>query len=94
MESDWAGLPGFLFTLPLSALVVTIGLLPAIAGRYGHEIPIHMADYHFEYGFMVCAFLNTFILYPVSLLWSNRKKSTAYELPPPPPNNSLNASPR
>lgn len=36
MDSDWAGLPGFLFTLPLSALVVTIGLLPAVAGRYGH----------------------------------------------------------
>src|ERR1044072_1601452 len=95
MESDWAGLPGFLLTFPLSTIVVTAGLLPAVAGRFGYEIPINMTDYHFEYGFMVCAFLNAFILYPVYLGWSNRKKSAAYDSPPPPPpDNSFSPTPR
>ena len=62
MESDWAGLPGFLLTLPLSILVVAAGLLPAIAGRLGYDIPINFTSYHFEYGFIVCALLNAFIL--------------------------------
>jgi len=92
MESDWAGLPGFLFTLPLSVLVVTVGLLPAIAGRYGYEIPIDMNGYHFEYGFMVCAFLNGFILYPLYLLWTSHKERKILD-PPPPPNNGMHPTP-
>lgn len=86
IESDWAGLPGFILTFPLSSVVVTIGFLPEIVGYFGYNIPIHVTDYHFEYGFMVCAFLNAFILYPLYLLWSNRKVVRSYKLPPPPKN--------
>lgn len=93
MDSDWAGLPGFLLTLPLSALVVTVGLLPAVAGRYGYEIPLNMSGYHFEYGFIVCAFLNGFILYPFYLLWFRRKEPKVFD-PPPPPNNGMHPTPR
>jgi len=85
MASDWAGLFGFLFTLPLSSLVAAIGLLPAVAGRYGYEIPLNMSDYDFEYGFMVCAFLNAFILYPFYLVWVRGKEPKVFD-PPPPPN--------
>jgi hypothetical protein len=88
MESGWAGLPGFLLTLPLSALVVTAGLLPAVAGRYGYEIPLDMNNYDFEYGFMVCAFLNAFILYPFYVFWVRRQEPKVYD-PPPPPNNGM-----
>jgi hypothetical protein len=88
MESDWAGLPGFLFTLPLSAVVVIAVLGPAVAGRFGYRIPIHMNGYHFEYGFIACAFLNAFILYPIYLLWGRRKERKVYD-PPPPPNNGM-----
>ena len=88
MESDWAGLPGFLLTLPLSALVVFAGLLPAVAGRYGYKILFDMSDYHFEYGLIVCAFLNAFILYPFYLLWSRRKEPKVFD-PPPPPNDDM-----
>ena len=95
MKSDWAGLPGCLFTLPLSVVVVAVGLLPAILGRYGYETHINVTDYQFEYGFIVCAFLNAFILYPIYLMWSNRKKSAASAIPPPPPpDESLNSTPR
>lgn len=87
MDSDWAGLPGFLLTLPLSALVVIVGLLPAVVGRYGYEIPLNMSGYHFEYGFIVCAFLNAFILYPFYLLRSRRNEAMFFE--PPPPDNGV-----
>jgi hypothetical protein len=88
MESDWAGLPGFLLTLPLSAVVVIVGLAPAVAGRFGYEIPIHMNGYHFEYGFMACAFVNPFILYPIYLLWRHRRERKVFDQPPP-PNNGM-----
>lgn len=88
MESDWAGLPGFLLTLPLSALVATVGLLPAVAGRYGYEIPLNMSDYHFEYGFIACAFLNAFVLYPFYLMWARRNERKFFD-PPPPPNKGM-----
>jgi hypothetical protein len=88
MESDWAGLPGFLFTLPLSALVVAIGFIPAIVGRFGYDIGINFTDYHFEYGFIVCALLNAFILYPFYRFRVKRKQAKVFE--PPPPNNSFN----
>jgi hypothetical protein len=59
LRSDWAGLPSFVFTLPLSVIVVTIGFLAEpTAARFGREIVI--TDYFFEYGFMICAFLNAF----------------------------------
>ena len=88
MESDWAGLPGFLFTLPLSAVVVIVGLTPAVAGRFGYVVPYDMNGYHFEYGFIACAFLNAFILYPFYLLWRRRKEPKVIS-PPPPPDNGM-----
>src|ERR1051326_4458833 len=70
MASDWAGLPGFLLTLPLSGVVVVIYLAPAIAFRVGYELPqVNLTDFQLEYAFMACAFLNAFILYPLYLLW-------------------------
>lgn len=83
MHSDWAGLPGFVVTLPLSVIVVTIGfLIEPVAGRVGHDIVV--TDYYFEYGFIVCAFLNAFIFCPLYSLWKNRKREKSE--PPPPPN--------
>jgi hypothetical protein len=87
MESDWAGLPGFLLTLPLSGVIVIIYLAPAIAFRLGYELPqVKLTDYQLEYAFMVCAFLNAFILYPIYLLWRQRKQTKVFDTPPPPPN--------
>src|SRR5215208_2615140 len=88
LESDWAGLPGFILTLPLSALVVAVGLFHAIAGRLGYDIQLNFTDYHFESGFVVCAILNAFVLYPFYRLWANRKQAKLFE--PPPPVDSLN----
>jgi len=86
IRSDWAGLPSFVLTLPLSAIVATIGLLaePA-AARLGREV--HVTDYFFEYGFMICAVLNAFLVYPIYLLRRNRKRQNL-PAPPPPPNKS------
>ena len=89
LESDWAGLPSFILTFPLSPIAVTIGFLPEIADYFGYVIPIKVSDYHFEFGLMVCAFLNPFILYPIYLLWANRKRTQTYKLPPPPESYSL-----
>ena len=87
MESDWAGLPGFLLTLPLSAFVVTGYFLASYAAEFrGYNI--HVTDYHAEYGFIVCAFLNAFLLYPLYSLWVRRKESKVID-PPPPPNNGM-----
>lgn len=62
MESDWAGLPGFLLTLPLSSLVVGLYFLASYAAEFrGYNI--HVTDYHAEFGFILCAFLNAFIFY-------------------------------
>jgi hypothetical protein len=91
MEADWAGLPGFLLTLPLSAIVVAAGLLPAIAGRFGYPMPYDMNDYQLEYGFMVCAFLNAFILYPFYLLWQRGRARHVFDEPPP-PNKRMHAT--
>lgn len=83
MDADWAGLPGFIVSLPLSVLVVTIGfIVEPIAGRYGYEM--HVTGYHFEYGFIVCALLNALILYPPYLLWNHRRHQIPFEPPPPP----------
>jgi hypothetical protein len=83
MESDWAGLPGFLVTLPLSTLVVTAYFLASYAAEFrGYNI--HVTDYQIECGFIVCAFLNAFIFYPFYLLWERRNKSKVF-VPPPPP---------
>jgi hypothetical protein len=84
MDSDWAGLPGFLLTLPLSALVVGVGLAAGFAERYS-SLGINVTSYHFEYGFVVCAFLNAFILYPFYIFWMRRKEKKTCD-PPPPPN--------
>jgi hypothetical protein len=84
MDQGWAGLPGFLFTLPLSAVVVAGYFLAHYLAEFcGYNI--HVTDYHAEYGFIVCAFLNAFILYPVYLLWARRNEAKSFD-PPPPPN--------
>jgi hypothetical protein len=83
MSSDWAGLPGFLFTLPLSVLVVAAYLLAGYAREF-HGYNIHVTDYHAEYGSIVCAFLNGFIFYPVYHWWLGRRHSQVSEPPPPP----------
>jgi hypothetical protein len=82
MDSSWAGLPGFLFTLPLSVLVVTGYFLAAYAKEV-HGYNITITSSHTEYGFLICAFLNGFIFYPAYLWWLRRRKSKA-PLPPPP----------
>lgn len=92
VEYGWAGLPGFLLTLPLSVLVVTAVLLPAVAGRYGYEIPWDTTGYQAEYGFIICAILNAFVLYPFYAWWISRKGPTAFE-PPPPPGIELQEAP-
>jgi hypothetical protein len=83
MDSDWAGLPGFVLTMPLSTVVVTVFLLPAIAARFGYEIKINMTGYQAEFGFMLCAFLNAVVLYPFYAWWTNRKRKE-FEAPPAP----------
>src|SRR5260370_36681934 len=74
MSSGWAGLPGFLLTLPLSGLVVAGYFLTSYASEV-HGYNIHVTDYHAEYGFIVCAFLNGFIFYPFYRWWLGRKRS-------------------
>jgi len=84
MDSDWAGLPGFLLTLPLSVFVVTVYLLANYATEFrGYNL--HLTEYHTEYGFLLCAFLNAFILYPVYCWWLGRKQPRTPEPPPPLP---------
>ena len=83
MSSGWAGLPGFLFTLPLSLLVVAGYLLASYATEF-HGYNIHITEYHVEYGFMVCAVLNGFIFYPIYRWWSGRRHSQVSAPPPPP----------
>jgi hypothetical protein len=65
-----------------------------VAGRFGHRIPLDMSSYHFEYGFIACAFLNAFVLYPFYLLWARRKERKVFSPPPPPPDNSFNRTRR
>ena len=83
MNSGWAGLPGFLLTLPLSTIVITVFLFPAIAARFGYEIQMNMTEYQAEFGFMLCAFLNAIVLYPFYIWWTNRKRRS-FEAPPLP----------
>jgi hypothetical protein len=84
MESGWAGLPGFFLTLPLSTLVVGLYFLASYAAEFrGYNI--HVTDYHAEFGFIFCAFLNAFIFYPVYLLRVRRRQRKVLD-PPPPPN--------
>ena len=74
MDQGWAGLPGSLLTLPLSALVVAGYFLAQYAAEFrGYDI--HVTEYYAEYGYLVCAFLNAFILYPFYLLWARRKEA-------------------
>ncbi len=84
MNSDWAGLPGFLLTLPLSTVVVSVFLLPAIAARAGYQVQPNLTEYQAEIGFMICAFVNAFMLYPFYAWWKNRKRTETFEAPPPP----------
>ena len=93
MEYGLAGLPGFLLTLPLSVIVVTAVLVPAVVGRYGYEIPWDITGYQAEFGFIICAFLNAFVLYPFYVWWKSRKEPRAFE-PPPPPGIELQGAPR
>jgi hypothetical protein len=83
MESGWAGLPGFLLTLPFSTLVVGLYFLASYAAEV-RRYNIHVTDYHAEVGFIVCAFLNAFIFYPVYLLRVRRKQRKVFDPPPPP----------
>lgn len=92
MESDWAGLPGFLLTLPLSTIAVGLYFLARYAAEFrGYSIQV--TDYHLEFGFIVCAFLNAFMFYPVYLLRARRKQRASFE-PPPPPNKDLQLTAR
>ena len=90
---DWgvAGLFGFLFTLPLSPLVVVGYFLAQYAAEFrGYNI--NVTDYHAEYGFIVCAFLNAIILYPFYLLWRRHKEPKVFD-PPPPPDIGMHPTP-
>jgi hypothetical protein len=92
MDRGWAGLPGFLFTLPLSTFVVAGYFLSWYAAEFrGYNINVN--DYHAEYGFIICAFLNAFIFYPIYLLRVRRKEPKVYD-PPPPPNLGMHPMPR
>lgn len=91
MEQGWAGLFGFLFTLPLSTFVVLGYFLVMYAAEF-HGYNIHADEYHVEYGFMVCAFLNGFIFYPLYRWWRGRSQPRVFE-PPPPPNISSDPTP-
>ena len=82
MNSDWAGLPGFLLSLPLSALVVTGYLVSSYLSEV-HGYKIHLTDYHVEYGFLICAFLNGLIFYPL-YWWLRRVGPRALDSIPPP----------
>src|SRR5260221_13623807 len=83
MSSDWAGLSGFLLTLPLSVFVALGYLLASYVSEvYGYNI--HITEYRVEYGFMICAFLNGFIFYPFYCWWLGRKRSRVSEPPSPP----------
>lgn len=84
IDSTWAGLPGFLFTLPLSVFVVT-GYFGAAYANEVHGYNISVTENHTEYGFLICAFLNGFIFYPAYLWWLRRRKSKVSPPPPPPP---------
>ena len=88
MASGWAGLPGFLFTLPLSVFVVTAYFLASYATEFqGYNI--HVTECHTEYGFLICAFLNGFVFYPVYCWWLGRNQPRVSE-PPSPPTFDLN----
>jgi hypothetical protein len=84
MASGWAGLPGSLFALPLSLLVVTGYFLASYATEV-HGYNLHVTEYHAEYGYLVCAFLNGFIFYPFYYWWVRRKQSRVSKPAPPPP---------
>jgi len=83
-SSDWAGLAGFFLTLPLSVFVVTGYLLASYATEVrGYNI--HVTEYHVEYGFLICAFLNGFIFYPLYCWLLGRKQPRSAQPPPSPP---------
>jgi hypothetical protein len=82
MDWEWSGLPGVVLTLPLSPIPVTIGLLPAIAYRYGYVIPYDMNGYELEYCLIPCAILNPLVFYLLYALWANRKMQH-FEVPSP-----------
>jgi hypothetical protein len=83
MSSDWAGLPGFLLTLPLSAFVVAGYFLASYASEVrGYDI--HFTEYQVEYGFIICALLNGFLFYPFHRWWLGRRDSRVSQPPAPP----------
>ena len=82
MESNWAGLPGFFLTLPLSTFVIGGFALASYAELRGYDI--HVTDYHAEFGFIVCAVLNAFIFYAIHVLRRCRKRTKVFDAPPPP----------
>jgi hypothetical protein len=84
MKSDWAGLPGFLLTLPLSVLVVIGYFLANYAAEF-RGFNTRITEYYTEYGFVVCALLNGLLFYPLYRWWLNRKQPRFSEPPPPPP---------
>ena len=83
MDSDWANLPGFLLTLPLSSLVVALYFLASYLNEFqGYNLPA--AGHHIEIGYLICAFLNAFIIYPVYLRLKRGKRIKDFVGPPPP----------
>jgi len=83
MDSDWANLPGFLLTLPLSALVVALFFLANYLNDFqGYNLPA--TGYHVEIGYLICAVLNAFTFYPVYLRLKRRKRAKSFVGPPPP----------
>jgi hypothetical protein len=76
--------PRILVNAALSTLVVGAYFLASYAAEFrGYNIRV--TDYHAEFGFMVCAFLNAFIFYPIYLLRIRRRQTKVFD-PPPPPN--------
>lgn len=84
MKSNWAGLAGFFLALPFSVFVATGYMLARYAADiYGYDS--NVTEYHVEYGFLFCAFVNGFIFYPIYRWWLARRKSRVFEAPPTPP---------
>jgi hypothetical protein len=84
MASGWAGLPGFLFALPLSLLVVTGYFLASYATEV-HGYNLHVTEYHAEYGYFgLCVSKRIHILSFVLLVGGWLAVTTSKPPPPPP----------
>lgn len=84
MESDWAGLPGLVLSLPLSVLVVAVYFFAEYSKATG-GYSIEITGYHLEFAFLACAFLNAFIFYPLWWWWTVVRRARRESKPAPPP---------